>query len=223
MATTPEGEIVDMWWDFGDDSEHVHEWETTHTYEEEGLYDASFHVVNTAGFEASATVQIHVFFPPAIGVEPTEIHTRLEWGETCEETIAISNDGLGDLDYAARIELVGIVDASGTVAPVRGLGSGGPDEYGYFWTDSDEPGVVTPEWFEISEIGTQVTLGGEDSVVVNLPFEFPFYGDVKNSIRISSNGYLTFGETGSTYSNKNIPNTLEPNDLIAIFWDDLEP
>ncbi len=223
MATTPEGEIVDMWWDFGDDSEHVHEWETTHTYEEEGLYDASFHVVNTAGFEASATVQIHVFFPPAIGVEPTEIHTRLEWGETCEETIAISNDGLGDLDYAARIELVGIVDASGTVAPVRGLGSGGPDEYGYFWTDSDEPGVVTPEWFEISEIGTQVTLGGEDSVVVDLPFEFPFYGDVKNSIRISSNGYLTFGETGSTYSNKNIPNTLEPNDLIAIFWDDLEP
>ena len=222
-AITSEGEIIDMWWDFGDDSEHVHEWDAVHTYEEEGLYDASFHVVNTAEFEASATLQIHVFFPPVMGVEPTEIHTRLEWGETCEETITIRNAGMGSLDYTAELQLIGMVNPSGTVAPIKGLGSGGPDEYGYFWLDSDEPGTVVPEWFDISEIGTRAVLGADDSIVVDLPFEFPFYGDVKNSIRISSNGYLTFGDSGTAWINHPIPDTREPNDLIAIFWDDLEP
>ncbi len=223
MAETPEGEILDMWWDFGDGSETVHEWDAVHTYEEEGFYDASFHVVNTAGIDASAAVQIHVFFASVIGVEPTEIYTRLKWGETCEEAITISNAGLGSLDYTAELQLIGMVDTSGTAIPIGKLGSGGPDEHGYFWTDSDEAGVVMPEWFEISEVGTGVTLEGEDSVVVNLPFEFPFYGDIKDSIRISSNGYLTFGDSGTAYNNHSVPDTREPNDLIAIFWDDLEP
>jgi hypothetical protein len=78
----------------------------------------------------------------------------LKWGETCEETITIRNAGMGSLDYTAEASTIGMVNTSGTVAPIKGLGSGGPDEYGYFWLDSDEPGTVVPEWFDISEIGT---------------------------------------------------------------------
>ncbi|HOY83446.1 MAG TPA: PKD domain-containing protein, partial [Rhodoglobus sp.] len=63
----------------------------------------------------------------------------------------------------------------------------------------------------------------DDSAVVNLPFAFPFYGQNKNQVRISSNGYLTFGSAGRTWSNAPIPSTADPNDLIALLWDDLDP
>ena len=219
-ATTAAGEIVDYWWDFGDGSDPVHEFETVHIYEELGDYNATFHVVDEEGVEATASITIRVFYPPEIEVDPTEIHTWLQWGETEDYTIEIQNVGLGELTYTAAVQLVGRMDTSGRVTP---LGSGGPDEYGYFWWDSDEPGVALPEWEDISEIGTRLILGGDDSSVVDLPFEFPFYGDLKNSVRISSNGYLTFGDTGTTWSPHPIPDTREPNALIAPFWCDLEP
>ena len=223
-ATSDAGEILDKWWNFGDGNETVHEWETIHTYEEEGVYDASFHAVNIQGFEASATAKITVSSSlPQIEVSPTEIQTEVEWGETSDKIITISNLGEGDLTYTAEIVLAGMIDRSGTVGPIGELRSGGPDRHGYFWIDSDESGVVAPEWFDISEIGTEVVLGGDDSVIVDLSFEFPFYGDVKDSVRISSNGYLTFGESGGAHNNSPIPHTRQPNDLIAIFWNNLEP
>ena len=218
-AQTTSGEIVDVWWDFGDGSEFVHDYEAVHIYEEQGDFTAKFHVLDDEGGEALAALTIKVFFPPEIGVDPEEIHTSVEWGETHEESITISNAGLGELDYSILVKLVGLVDTS-SVSPLQ---SGGPDEYGYFWMDSDEPGVPLPEWFDISEIGTQITLGGDAGQLVDLPFEFPFYGELKDSIQIASNGYLTFGATGSSWSNHPVPDTREPNDLIAIFWDDLEP
>lgn len=42
-------------------------------------------------------------------------------------------------------------------------------------------------------------------------------------MKISSNGYLTFGDDGSDYGNDPIPDDYEPNDFIAPFWDDLNP
>ncbi len=222
-AISHESQIVDKWWDFGDNSPTVHEWEATHTYTEEGLYTASFHVIDDRGIEVTGAVQIDVSFQPTIAVEPAEIHTRVKWGETCEETITISNIGDADLDYMAEVQLLGLVNTSGAVTPIQKFGTGGPDEHGYFWLDSDEPGVLVPEWFDISEIGAEITLGADDSVAVDLPFEFPFYGETKSSVRISSNGYLTFGDTGAAWDNSRIPSTQEPNDLIAIFWDDLAP
>jgi len=39
----------------------------------------------------------------------------------------------------------------------------------------------------------------------------------------SSNGYLTFGGSGTAYLNASIPKPSTPNDFIAPFWDDLNP
>jgi hypothetical protein len=102
------------------------------------------------------------------------------------------------------------------------LGAGGPDTFGYEWIDSDESGGPVFNWIEISTIGTQQSLSGDDaSVSIPLPFAFPFYGVNKTSLLASTNGYLTFGSTGSDYSNDAIPNSAQPNDIIALFWDDL--
>ncbi|MHC4769882.1 MAG: hypothetical protein ACYTEI_14400, partial [Planctomycetota bacterium] len=62
--------------------------------------------------------------------------------------------------------------------------------------------------------------GGE---VVPISFTFNFYGDDHTSIGVASNGYLTFGTDLSDLSDDSIPNTNDPNDLIAMVWDDLDP
>jgi hypothetical protein len=74
-----------------------------------------------------------------------------------------------------------------------------------------------------TRVGTPAQLPDDGFVEVPLPFPFPFYGIHKTSVRISSNGYLTFGPAGDDYSNDPIPDPWDPNDLIAVLWDDLRP
>ncbi|MDP2723850.1 MAG: carboxypeptidase regulatory-like domain-containing protein, partial [Bacteroidales bacterium] len=100
-------------------------------------------------------------------------------------------------------------------------GAGGPDTYGYEWIDSDEAGGPVYNWIEISGIGTEQTLSGDDAyVTIPLPFEFEFYGSIKTEIKASTNGFVTFGTNGTAYSNAQIPTAALPNDFIAAFWDD---
>ena len=101
--------------------------------------------------------------------------------------------------------------------------AGGPDGFGYEFIDSDTPGGPTFAWVDITGTGTPVVLSDDASIVVPLQFTFPFYGVGQTQVRVSSNGYLTFGPSGSTFSNTSIPNTAAPNDIIAPFWDDLNP
>ena len=41
-------------------------------------------------------------------------------------------------------------------------------------------------------LGPDFHLGDDEYFAVSLPFEFPFYGGLKRSVRINANGYLTF-------------------------------
>jgi PKD repeat protein len=216
-ATSLETTIVDQWWDFGDGSDAVHEYDAVHTYEAQGDFTATFYVEDNEGTIASSSVLIRVFFPPEISVDPTFLESHLWWGESETKSVTVSNTGLGELDYTASVSLIGKADESG----VHPLGHGGPDTFGYLWFDTDDPGMGSMDWVEISGIGTEVTLGDDTSVNVPLPFDFPFYGETKTSVNITSNGYLTFGTGSVAWTNSTIPNTASPNDIIAPFWDDL--
>ena len=103
------------------------------------------------------------------------------------------------------------------------LGAGGPDTFGYNWIDSNESAGPAFSWTDITSTGTFITLGLDDSQTVPLPFSFDFYGESKTDVTIASNGYLTFGTNGTDFTNDGIPNTTSPDDLIAPFWDDLDP
>ena len=180
-----------------------------------------------------------------ITVDPTIFSKTVVEGDSTSDVLTVSNIGSGVLqftlpDFAAaallnnpdipknrrsddipRLEL-----GKGEEDPRTGhsvlLGSGGPDGYGYTWIDSDEPGGPTYQWLDISGLGTNTGLSGDDnSFLLTLPFTFSFYGNDRNEVRISTNGYLTFGTEGTEYSNEPIPTTTEPNDLIAPFWDDM--
>ncbi len=88
----------------------------------------------------------------------------------------------------------------------------------------DQTGTFNRE--DISTSGTEIILN-DDEVSAALPigFEFSFYGNLYNDFHISSNGFITF--TGNSddgcCDGQALPNTNEPNNLIAFDWDDYDP
>ncbi len=179
--------------------------------------------------------------PPDISVHPTSLYVQLRQGEVETRTFTITNNGDDYLTYditvnfgadgtalAAQQADIPYMDlakgeADPRVGPPVTEGHGGPDAFGYVWKDSDDAGGPTFSWVDITGAGTPVTLGDDTGVIVPLPFTFPFYGQDKTSIGICSNGYLTFGSTLGDWSNDPIPTAAQPNDLVALFWDDLNP
>ena len=108
--------------------------------------------------------------------------------------------------------------------PPMPLSVGGPDAFGYTWIDSDELGGPTYGWVDISGVGTVISLGDDSNLgPFALGFPFNYYGSVFTDIRVASNGFATFTSTSGSLSNVAIPTSSEPNNLLAIFWDDLAP
>lgn len=67
---------------------------------------------------------------------------------------------------------------------------------------------------------------GDDASVgpFDIGFGFPFYGEVKTEFYVGSNGVMGFNNAGlSSLSNQLLPNAFTPNDVIAWFWDDMDP
>ena len=79
---------------------------------------------------------------------------------------------------------------------------------------------------DISTTGTLVTLE-DDEVSTALPigFEFAFYGYLYTEFYISSNGFITFSDNqeDGCCNGQNLPDTDEPNNLIAFDWNDIDP
>lgn len=80
---------------------------------------------------------------------------------------------------------------------------------------------ATYAWVDASG-GTDSGLSGDDvAVTIPIGFAFPFYGATYTSVSASSNGYLTFGGLGTAFENVPIPTASQPNNMIAVYWDDL--
>jgi len=110
----------------------------------------------------------------------------------------------------------------------------GPDSYGYTcFDDSDAEYDLAPvyDWIEIDPnyggTGNNLNLydpgNTGDKELVDLPFDFRFYGISYDQITVCSNGWIVLGETEQTsFMNRLIPGSLGPHPLIAPFWDDLK-
>jgi hypothetical protein len=82
--------------------------------------------------------------------------------------------------------------------------------------------VVPFAWVDATR-GTMLPIYYDDtSATIPIGFDFPFYGFTHSDVSVSSNGYLTFGPYGSVYFNDPIP-LPGVDDLIAPYWDDLNP
>jgi hypothetical protein len=114
----------------------------------------------------------------------------------------------------------------------------GPDEYGYYAvdnTDIEYSGCPDYNWVEIDHSVPGYQFNGQiinlsdygyqqdDTELLNLPFEFVYYGQTFNQISVCSNGWMAIGDMTyfTNFRNWYIPSTLGPYSLIAPFWDDL--
>lgn len=135
-------------------------------------------------------------------------------GSSCTPTINCLPKGACCLDAGCQF-----VDAA-TCAALGGQFQGPGTDCGVVTYTA---ATCTQAWEDISLVGTQLFLGDDDGVVIPLTFPFNFYGVAQTQVGIGSNGYLTFGPVVDEFSNQTLPNITEPNDVIAPFWDDLDP
>jgi CSLREA domain-containing protein len=90
------------------------------------------------------------------------------------------------------------------------------DAYGY------EMCLVLEAFTELTG-GTILTLGDDDFTQVSLPFPFTFYGETHTALFVGSNGYITFGSGSTSRFETEFPNPGTPNNMIAGWWEDLNP
>ncbi len=173
---------------------------------------------------------------PTCKISPGSLSVTLDKPQTTKRLLTMVNTGEGEMVYEASVSLggprqseiphakfkKGEVDTR-TAAPAE-RGSGGPDAFGYTWIDSDEPGGPVYQWVEINDVG--FFAGGGDDFnhgPFSMGFDFPFYGGTFNEVRVCTNGWLSFTSTSTAYDNQGIPDTDDPNHLLAPMWDDLNP
>jgi hypothetical protein len=154
--------------------------------------------------------------------------------------LAASNTFQG---YLATMQLVtqfsgGLVDTTivtFTVGDRASIDPIGPDSYGYYAfddTDTNYEEHPTYGWIELDPSyggsgATQVPLTDygtyqDDSEVITLPFTFTYYGKEFTRATICSNGWIAMGSTYTAeYRNWTIPGAGGPENMIAVFWDDL--
>ena len=74
-----------------------------------------------------------------------------------------------------------------------------------------------------STLGTQLTLGDDDSSQVNIPFSFTFYGTGQSAAFVNSDGNITFGEEDRSSTERNVSRLLTGPPRVAPFLADLDP
>ena len=105
---------------------------------------------------------------------------------------------LGDewMDFPATKDAVGSPRGPETV-----FNAGGPDAFGYFWMDSDEPSGPVFNWIDIEATGTNVERACRmtiSSVRLISVSRFPYYDSTYTKFYITSNGMIGFGPTTAT-------------------------
>ncbi|MEE8417868.1 MAG: C1 family peptidase [candidate division Zixibacteria bacterium] len=146
---------------------------------------------------------------PILSYSPDSISLSIPRNETETRTVEISNLGEGNLNYYLRA--VQIVEQ---------------DSFGYFCFDSDSNEGPEYGWIDISSIGQVIDFGADiddgNSGPLDLGFAFDFYGNEFNSINVCTNGWASFTDGSSTeYGNVGIPDPEPPNNMLAVFYDDM--
>ncbi len=155
---------------------------------------------------------------PVSSVLPSFFDTDLKQNDSTEESLIITNAGAGQLTWEGSVVFL---DTSVT------RNAGGPDAFGYVWVDSREPGGPVFNWINISYTGTDIVDSMENNNVAgpfDLGFSFPYYGNSYNQFHVGSNGIIGFSNDGLESSlGTPLPNPAIPNNILAWFWDDLDP
>jgi hypothetical protein len=171
---------------------------------------------------------------PDITWTPDTFEHEQHQDEIETEILTIGNEGDYELTYDAVIYTVcSGVSSSPALKLAKGQAdprvnspslddNGGPDGFGHLWFDSDSPGGPEFEWVEISDIGTPIPSVDDTTIgPLDLGFTFNYYDIGYTTVNICSNGWISFTAMQEAFENLAIPNSGDPNNIIAPFWDDL--
>jgi len=150
--------------------------------------------------------------PPGVmsidGADQGDEATRMAVGD-------VTGDGIDDVIIGAPLA-DGPPDDLRSSAGEAALIPGAPRAR-YRW-DTD------PFAFIDTASGTDLGMTCDDcAATVPIGFDFDFFGDTKTEVTVSSNGYLTFRGFGTSPVGECLPRSAPPNDVIAVFWTDLDP
>lgn len=95
------------------------------------------------------------------------------------------------------------------------------DDYGYTWQLSDSLKIFH-KWDFIDQQEGQIKMAANEYESIELPFEFPFYGEYYSTIWVSTNGYISIQEPNNEPSNLEFNTDDEFNGIIAPFWTKLK-
>lgn len=132
-----------------------------------------------------------------------------------ETTLSVTLSNAGQLPLYYNIS-VGLKDSAGNIIS---------DAFGYGWRENATNSKVNFKWVEIEDRGTVIAQDTGNDLNLGpfaLGFSFTFYGNSFDSIRITTNGWLSFSSEKTDFKNRALPNDSGVFNLIAPFWDDLK-
>ena len=92
--------------------------------------------------------------------------------------------------------------------------SGGPDDFGYTWTDTEPL-----DWIDASSgTDTGINNSTKSAGPIDIGFPFKFYENVRSQAYISLYGFLAFNSDNLGNTHAAIPDPSNPNDVIAPHW-----
>lgn len=150
-----------------------------------------------------------LFWDDQFAVYPNSMIVSLTHRESTTKQIYLNNPVSPDADFTVT---------------VRNNLAGNQVVYGY---EDSLTGGATYNWTEISETGTLLSnISSVDDAfesIILAQFSFPFYGNNYTEVFVNSNGLITLGNGINDYSNIGIPLVDNPDNFIALFWDDQNP
>ncbi len=184
--------------------------------------------INSVAFEGSGVAQYSF-------VDTNIYPAALTAGEEIFVTVNFHPSTAGT--FAAQIVVNDNLTKATTLVPITGDGFdpnfGGGDETtpygGYYFANNIASAAPTAPYFDWvinqdNAVDPALVVGTTDDGYwgpIPIGFEFLYYGNMYNTVYIGTNGQVTFGEGNSAYSNVGIPTAAAPNNLLALFWDDL--
>jgi hypothetical protein len=140
-----------------------------------------------------------------------------------------------ELELTSGAGVVSTMPFSLTLGEVDQYSAIGPDNYGYYMYENIDVGYgeLTPvyDWVDIHTIGTRLSFYDTDdgSALVELPFDFVYYGKTYTHIIVCTNGFIS-PDTAHTqpnhyfhnWDNYPIPDPGCARAQISPFWDDLQ-
>jgi carboxypeptidase D len=184
------------------------------TYSAPGYQSKTYpSVAVSGGVPTILDVQLARVPSPVVSTSPDSITASVGICDSSDVAFTILNTGEATLTWSA------------VEAYESHTGYGSATGGGWRFMDSDHSGGPTYNWVDIGIQGTAVTFSSDDQNLgpFAIGFNFPYYGSIFSTFRISANGWISFTSSSTAYVNTYLPDNGAPENLIAPWWDDLSP